>query len=157
MTCCLYIHSGPWHDAYKEATLSSPLSSCSLSRVYTLCWLYYKETNQQRNMKWKALTCCDLQEVDKCNNPQPAIPLSGPQDQLTHVCVFTHAYSQPSALPQPQYLPSSRFSTHTNKPRRPCPVWLPHTDRLPFTVLKLHASLPLFTFQIFHNFIYSIP
>lgn len=67
VTCCLYIHNGPWCDAYREAALSSPLHSCSLlSQVYTLCWLYYKETIQQRNIKGKSLTCCDLQEVDKC-------------------------------------------------------------------------------------------
>lgn len=151
MTCCLYITVAL--DAMPTEkplwALPCPPVPLCLKSIFCSDYTLLDRNNSARNIRWRALTCCYLEEVDKCNNPQSAMPLSDPQYQLTHPCLFTRAYPQPSASPQPQHLPSSRFSTHTNKPQRPCPAWLAHTHVLPSILLKLHASLHHLLFKYF--------
>lgn len=67
-------------------------SSCStLSRGHTLCWLYYKEAIQQRNMKWEAWTCCDLREGDKSSACRACLRHLGPAHPRVHayLCLLT--------------------------------------------------------------------
>lgn len=135
-----------------ELSLSPPAPLCLGATLCVDSTIKKRSSKETWNEKpGRAVTC--RREI----NPQPAVPASDPQDQLTHVCTLTCAYSHPSVPPPSQHHPSPRFSTHINKPRRPCSLGLAHSDLPPFTFLKLRASLSLFTFQIFHNFMYSIP
>lgn len=95
-----------------------PISFCLTS---TLCD-DYKETTQQRNLKWKALTWCDLHEVEKGRQQSSVCDLSHHPPPSTSsptcACVLMPIHS-PSA-PNNRDAPIFQVQhTHTNKLRRP--------------------------------------
>lgn len=148
MTCCLYIHSSPRRNAYCAATLSSLCLRATLCADSTIKKRSSKET---RNEKPEHAPTCG-REINAIILSLPCLPLTPRTSSPTCACLLVpththqlHHHHNTTLLQGSAHIPIS--------PEGLVRLYLP----IVITFLKLSASLSLVTFQIFHNFTYSIP